>query len=388
VEDHSGALLHWARLGVRDAVVLHLDAHADLQAIPGAKLQRIRQLYQQRDWHGLQAVEGAEEDDLYHLGNFFRAAAHVGMVREIYWVIPFGYHHSSEREGWLRALLKGYDLPPGELDAFRFDADDCYSGSAHGVFLHVCDPDQLPVIEEPILLSLDADFFPPYAGYKKSGRTAAVEQTLRALAARHYDYHDVVVSYSVNGGYLNVLDRWLADAAADSLRGKQWSPKLLALLDAATAAYQQDRADTLQQIITTVPAEYTALPALRAYAAFAYYGLGKEDRALTEARQLCSEKPGYCFVLTDLGQCLLDQGRLEAALVFFQYAYGMNPAMNYRQFDLSRALRQAGMEDTAEHYYEIYARLHGLKNATGDEVAGSLPLEYKTSPQKQVVNVK
>ena len=62
----------------------------------------------------------------------------------------------------------------------------------------------------------------------------------------------------------------------------------------------------------------------------------------------------------DSGQCLLDQGRLDDALRFFELGYALHPGMDYRQLNLARALYGAGRAEEAALYAGLYAKRHGL----------------------------
>src|SRR5512138_1253043 len=88
VEAHSEALVLWLERGIRGATLVHVDAHNDLREIPPEKVAAIEALAGRGDLHAMRRADSPGEDGLYHEGSFVTAALHLGIVRNIVWVIP------------------------------------------------------------------------------------------------------------------------------------------------------------------------------------------------------------------------------------------------------------------------------------------------------------
>jgi hypothetical protein len=122
VADHGLAFNIWALSGVRGAVLIHLDAHADL-AVPAPA-----------GW------EACADSDLWGLrfeeGSFIYPAVHYGMVDEIYYVIP---SHSEDKPSEKEMAVNGRRL------------------KVH--ILRLADLPDFRREQRPLLVDIDEDYF-------------------------------------------------------------------------------------------------------------------------------------------------------------------------------------------------------------------------------------
>jgi Flp pilus assembly protein TadD len=108
---HDEAYYIWRDGGVRGAVLVHVDSHAD--AAP------------------------ADPSRPPDIGNYVRAAVTAGMVSKVFWVVPDTMWHDPTRRALVDRVLaeaSGLPIEAGPLEA-------------------------LPIFEQPVLLDVDTDFF-------------------------------------------------------------------------------------------------------------------------------------------------------------------------------------------------------------------------------------
>ena len=221
----------------------------------------------------------------------------------------------------------------------------------------------LPDIKKPVILSIDVDFFPPMAREYGTDKMSGIKILFDALYKKKYKIQDALIAYSVNGGYLSVVNRWIGDQSAEVLRKPDMIygkfPELWEVRQDADIYYEENKADLLLDLTQRHLEKHKNDPSLIMYAAFAYYGTGDIERAFDCAKRACLTNAGYCFGLADIGQCLTDAGRLPDAVKFFESAYSLCPKMNYRQKGFANALKRAGRYREALKYYETYRCKNG-----------------------------
>ena len=362
-EDHNEALAHWAEQGIRHAVLVNLDAHDDMRVIPETKISLLRMLYEQEALGLLSHARTGGESSLYHVGNFIYAAARLGIVDQVFWVIPFSYFEEPDPDKALREFLRLYAFPEEDIRSFHLK-DGLFQGSFQGVPLVICDVHSLPVIDSPLILSVDVDFFPPFSRARGMDLTPAVYSLVGELFKKEYRIRDVFVAYSVNGGYLSPLHRWVGDLCGELLEQPErarapWSGSF-EWKQRAEILYEEDRAEALLNTTLNALERLPEDPGLKLYAAFASLGLGDTDQAYGYAKTACLEDSGYCPGLADIGQCLIDQGRVDESIPFFETAYSLQPDMNYRLKNLADALEEAGRQREALRYHEIHEARNGV----------------------------
>ena len=89
-ENHSSALIAWRTAEVRNRVVVHFDGHLDFDWIPDETVARIAAATPE-ELSDLQSHPYALDNDAYTKfgdSNFMYAAARLGIVRKLIWVVP------------------------------------------------------------------------------------------------------------------------------------------------------------------------------------------------------------------------------------------------------------------------------------------------------------
>lgn len=348
VEIHAEALSRWVERGFAGAVLLHIGMNHDLWNIEAGNLAALKALRDRGDIDALARAGRGGLSGLFHDGNFIRAAAGLGVVREVVWVIPFTFLREVDASERLKAFLGREGLSPADVGTFQL-ADGCYRGTVGNLPVAVCGQDRLPRIDTPVLLSLDIGFIPCAADFHGLTFLTEMRSLFAALRAVRYSVQDAVVAYTVHPQHLPVELRWIGEAVVEILH-----EPALALADAPP-----ERWTALQQLyllkVKGPPGEGEMLdmalsllekhphdPALLLFAAEASARHGGGGAALSYAEQACSVDQGYCVGLREIGLQLSDQGNLDAGARFFAAGERLRPGMEYRQFDMGIALWRAG----------------------------------------------
>jgi tetratricopeptide (TPR) repeat protein len=167
----------------------------------------------------------------------------------------------------------------------------------------------------------------------------------------------------VKGGYVSVLNRWMIDETVELLKKPDviygTTPELWSIRQYADTFYKGNKIDLILGHYGYDWNKYKDDPSLMMYIAFAYLKAGDTEKAIKHAERVCLADKGYCFGLADIGQSLIDSGRLSDSLKCFKRAYELYTDMNYRQMNLANALRKAGRYKEAIKYYEKYRLMNG-----------------------------
>jgi tetratricopeptide (TPR) repeat protein len=363
VEDHSEALSVWAQKGIENAILINVDAHDDMRVIQPEKIAALTAIEQKKKWSALTAADSIKKEGLYDIGSFIYAAHRLGIVSRVYWVIPFSYFDEETPYYSLRTFLKDYGFTRDDIDSFTME-DGHFKGTYNGISLVICDIESLPNLKEPLILTIDADFFPPYAQAYGVDMLNSMSRFFQKLQEKKYAVLDATVAVSVNGGYLDISRRWIVEACAGYLVRparitEPYSERLL-VYNLADSYYYKNQAQVLCDFTRRFAQKYKDDVPLQIYRAFALLANGDIEAAFQIGQKLARRDAGYAYLLADLGQCLIDTEKLKEATRFFKEAYRMHPDMNFRQKNLADALMQAKKYDDALYYYGMYADKNGV----------------------------
>jgi tetratricopeptide (TPR) repeat protein len=199
MENHDEAYRIWARAGVRDRVLVHIDAHDDV-------------------------VWAADEASI-NIASYICPALKEGIVREVFWVIPDATWNTTKSiksvMQRLRRIMKKY---PGDQQPPTFEKNQI-SSSILGKPLRVCPLGLLPPLGEPVLLDIDVDYLViPQACQRREQRSAIPwrwpDALVAQLQAAGLESDLITIAYSVEGGYTPLKWKYLGDELVLRLRGE------------------------------------------------------------------------------------------------------------------------------------------------------------------------
>lgn len=361
MEDHSQALASWAEQGIRDAVVINFDSHGDIRPIPESKIATLQDMYRRRDWKGFKEADSVADHGLYNIGNWLYAGARLGIFREIYWVIPHNMFPGNDYEEHLRQFLRSRMFSVKDIQTFRMDNKQ-FRGLFNGIPITVCSPESLPDINSPLLLSIDTDFFPVYSNAYRTHYLTALNKIFRAIFRKNYRIQGAVVSYSVNGEYLNPHLRWVADTVGMILNDPKILDEppsaMLKLLLKLDNAYRSTDPVTILKHVKHYDPLYPEAPILL-YKAYAHMLNGDTDKAYETAAASCKIDKRYCAGLPYIGSLYSVKNDCVTAERFFRAGIAADPEMSNGVHRLAQCLRDNGNFSEAVVYYKKTVLLNG-----------------------------
>jgi len=405
VEDHGHALAEWAEKGIRDAVVVNIDTHDDIRLIPEEKIGKLKELYRQKDWKGLAEAASSAGHGLYNVGNWIYAGSRLGMFREVYWVIPYTYFSQSNAEDLLRQFLKSGMFSAEDIQTFTLK-DNRFRGTFHGIPIILCDLESLPGIEGPLLLSVDTDFFPVFTSQYRINYLSALDRMFSLLFSSNYRIQDAVVSYSVNGEFLQPHLRWVGNELATVLMRpavlNEPPAPLVGILQQVDDAY---RSVSYAEMFKLIDKYQSPSPeaSLLLYKAYAHMLQGDSEKALKAAQESCKADSLYCTGLPYIGAVSFVKDQCDDAVKFFSAGYSADPDMRNGLYYYAHCLRDLGKTEEALAYYNKDVQLNGsfpteflifetyLLSGEKDAAMAALKIavsSLESNPYAEVVNEK
>jgi len=297
VEAHSEALPLWLELGIKNATLIHIDAHDDLRPIPPDKAEALKDLAVRRDLNALRRADSFGVDGLYDEGSLVSAAARLSVVRDVVWVVP----------GRDRDQVQALSSRAGRL--------------APGLPVMVCPLEEMPSFSRPVLVGIDLDFLPEFACERGLTDLEAARRLARVLGERVPRRIQVVMCYSTGDGYTPVLLRWLGDALLDFLmaypsglipeRGRIW-----AFLAEAERLRRAGAHQALIDMIDSRPRPLLGAAAGWLYLADAFYFRDEIERSFKACLEACRLDKRSAVIFLWVARGLAIEGRTDEAARF------------------------------------------------------------------------
>lgn len=322
VENHSDVLVPWIKTGVRGAVVVNVDEHDDCLPVTPEEAGKIRRLFAAGDVAAIERANSFSDSGLYCIGTYIAAAYTLGIAKAAVWGAP---------------LID----KPGRLEWPMFP-------------VRTCPLDSLPALslQDPVLLTVDADFVNKFANYQCINLLEAVRRIAGTLRSVPWDIVHASVSFSCDGGFLPIPLRWIGKVLKEALEGKDvystqqapW-PILLEVENWRRSLLSSEIVRRLKPLVLQRPKD----PWLRVYLADALFKSGDVPGALSEGKKAAQLDPGCCRILPELGSQLAVNGRIDEARRFIAAAPSV---INVQaELELAQGLDRAGrIAEAIEHY--------------------------------------
>lgn len=204
VDQHDEVLDIWRNLGIKDALVLHVDAHSDIAGGVSVDL-----------------VNGQIEDTYSSIENFLTIASYEGVIDNLYWLNP---HHNNDRvklqyvgskgdlENTLDVVLEKHDEDIGHLNWVNPDNfGDLYRETTFQKL-------KLDAIKYHgnLVLDIDLDAF-------CADTTPINGKIVHNMTGNHYDL-DYVKNYDGSIGWKQRVDETIT-----MLKGLDCNPRLITI---------------------------------------------------------------------------------------------------------------------------------------------------------------
>ena len=331
MENHDDAYHIWRDAGVKQRVLIHIDAHHDMWWVTDANSITI--------------------------ANFICPALKDDIVREIFWVVPdLTWKTSRSRRPILRHVRKIAESYPGVRHALEVGTNQI-STVVLGKPLRICSLASLPRIDESVLLDIDSDFLViPRVSYQESDEHGALpwcwpDELLAPLQARHIRADVVTIAYSVEGGYTPLKWKYLGDELALRLKqpnhGEPTFQGMGLIREAALAAHRGD--------LVTAEKKYheagNLLPSSGApyyHLAHLYVEMGRIGDGQKFYQRALALDPSYRTTYNSAGLHYHSDRRLREAEQEYRRTLALDPQDAYAHFGLGRLAAQRRRWSEAE----------------------------------------
>jgi len=339
MENHNNAYNAWRKAQVKEKILVHLDAHLDLAAIPDKNSNKILEsksleeleklLFSASGWN----FTNRTEEELIHIGNFIYPALKNGFIREIWWVIPDADWGKPKHRSALKKILK---FLPG-ADSVERERIEVRDGRLHtclyGKPLIVCNLDNLGSFSEDILLDIDVDFMVIPSINSSLRQERVVEhnpwispgELVGKLFGKGIKPYLTTISYSVEGGFTPLSCKYLGDVLGVLLLGNSKSD-IISEADPPQAGmrppqFYESKTNAGASSSLDIPLE--VIDFQREADVFRRRGL--YDEAIQLYEKALKIKPDTASIRYSLSLCYWEKGNFEAASSAYKKAIQSDP---------------------------------------------------------------
>jgi tetratricopeptide (TPR) repeat protein len=326
-EDHTSTFFVWWRAGVRDQVILHVDAHDDMQAVPDGDLERLRSLLAEGKVGQAERNVDLGPRSPMSMGDWIYVAHRVGMVQRVLWVVP------ETDPATLPAFLERSRPTLQERASFTRQGD-WLVGTLNGFEVELVPWPALArrLIDLPqprrLLLSLDLDFFPAAAERSHRSPRAVADELLDLLSSQPVELPQVVVSYSTNRFYTPLADRVLGDYLANALQDPGFRSSLPAswrlFFSAQDLQRQNQIAGAREQYLQVLGQDPAFTPAIFALALLRAEQ-GDWEGASAWAQRAVAQDASYVLAFVQLAERAEDRQRIDWSETYLGQAVEQGP---------------------------------------------------------------
>jgi tetratricopeptide (TPR) repeat protein len=355
LEGSDEAFIVLSEQRIRDAVLVHVDTVASLAHAPQDDLKRLKKLLKGKERMQLSYARGK----LFNSTNYLYAATSLGLIREIYWIIPNRFFHDIPLAGdTIKRFLKEKRpwFRKDEIDAMKMEAG-CLSGRLSGVKVSLCSIRTLPGIEQPVVLGIHSGYFPVYAQEYDISKLRALKWFFDQLAFRQLKIIQAYVSYGIEDGRTSAIHRYIGNELYEGLR----DPEIFRAESPNELWGFRDMAENMlsggegQAVL-----EYLAEPLRNCYG-FVYLGniLHDSKNSWKEKflRKALDTLPGSIYAQTRLMLFLHDAEKYEEAIGIARGLSGAPDDVN-REFFIGECYYMLGDKKNALAAYERGLSMH------------------------------
>jgi hypothetical protein len=326
-DDAGAVLIEWARNGYRGMNVIHAGAYAGLDPIPDENIAELQNLIKAKQWDALKDAVGKAGRSPIAGSNHLSAAVRLGIVKRVFWIIPYPLFESAGGGERTRQFLIDRGLVKDWNEAARFTAAGiCLQGQVREAEIMVCAPDTMPLIREPVLLDLNTDFFPIFSRSRELTLLDGFKLTMDALFQRNYRVAAASMTASGTGEeHFDTASLYIGSQARavfrePSIIRQETPPPLWKARDAGDVLLQKHEFRRAYDALQASIKEHGPDKGLRMLLSIAAVQRKKYDEALTTASALCRADKMYCSLLLYLARLVEEKNGPDKAKVFRERA--------------------------------------------------------------------
>jgi len=353
MENHNQALKVWKDRGIRNRILVHVDAHLDAGSIPQKDPLEIlkadtisevnRLLDNKQNWN----LTKKDFYSLVDIGNYIYPAIRDGMIKEFWWVVPDTNFYKVRK--WLRGYLKRLAKRDSNYAKEVLLSDGRLRGRLFDKNLIICNIDALPSFKEEILLDIDCDYF-----VYKSARQHILSDILNEkkpwiepgefvdkLKDKNIKTDLVTISNSVEEGFTPIEYKYFGDELKDlcgellsaNYKPREKKERAGLYFNLSMAEWKKgnlSQAEDLYRKAIQLDSSYRSYFNNRGYLYEEFWLL---DRAYLEYEKILSLDPKCPYNNVNMGRLLIKKGRFGEAIPYLKKGIELNKD-DYRAYSL------------------------------------------------------
>lgn len=328
----ADALVAWARKGGKTAgTLVHFGSRSGLAYLAPGKAGELKTLLKEKKLGELEQRRGTGPQGLFTSDNYITAAVRLGLVDEVYWVIPFKYAQYFNAELLIKKMLTDSGTPflNADVEAMKFD-NGCVSGRLLGVRTHICSPETFPSVHGQVMVDMDVEFITDFAAERRQSPLRGIKEFFDEIKKRRIPVSGVVVALPENSLSRLAVRRYLGAQMAEALGDSKLlelptPPELWSARNDADSLFSEGRFAELIKFLKGRLKKFPDDPALLAYEGVALALLGRTDAAAEGLGGLCGKSSGECAVLLFAAETLEAREKPAAAEVYIKKALEIRP---------------------------------------------------------------
>jgi tetratricopeptide (TPR) repeat protein len=340
MENHDEAYHIWRDAGVRQRILVHIDAHDDLWWI--------------------------DDPESTNIANFICPALREDLVKEVYWVVPDQTWDTPKTlKPVLRRLEKILKTYPGDSRLVSVESRQI-SAYILGKPFHICLLSSLPAFQENVLLDIDVDFLIIPRACQGGEEpvllpwcwpdelVAGINSRLRA--------HLVTIAYSVEGGYTPLKWKYLGDELALRLNSDSDNHGKIRGLESMRAGVLGTYRGNFGAAEENYQAARELLPGAATplyHLAQLYLKMARNDQAVELYRTALALDSSYRTAYNNDGPWFLAAGRLREAEAEYRRTLALDPEDAYAHLGLGRVASRGKRWTEAEGWLRKSLELNG-----------------------------
>jgi tetratricopeptide (TPR) repeat protein len=330
--DYYDIVKLWHSKGFRNRTLIHISPYDGLEIIPEDRFKAIKDSLE-----GIGSTAAVRETITSR--NYLNAALRFGILKEIFWVIPFDHLDYIDAEARVKQFLsrKSSYFDKNDIDAMAF-TKGCVSGRLSGVKTHICSTSTLPRVNDSVIFTINDSFFSVMAASKKRNILGVIKlffddisskklktdslsiiQLHDEMARRGYIYEEIREMFSNpdTAGKSLPPELWRLRDQADNMLNGGGIIEALALLKKRGHEYPDDR----YLILMKATAELL---------------LGMNNDGMRTIGMRCPEEKMFCRGLVDVGVILKNQGKNSEAADIFARVIKLDTGNSEARIELGR----------------------------------------------------
>jgi len=328
VEDHSEFLIDWMQKGYKDMILVHIDEHDDFRYIPEYKMRQLKNLYREKKWAEIDNQRD-KAHGLFSIADFIYPAYKLGIIKKYYWVPTTDRILSDKIQKNMREFIESWAHSDEIVIPFSNDGHTI-AGNIYGLDIEISSIQDLQEIKEPVLLSIDLDYFADVIEETKTEELQVIINFFSTLRKKRIKIKDVNIAYSTNGSHTPITDRHLCEAIIyflehPGIKSSHTIPPLWNMRNEGFHLIRSNKPEDALQFFNNSLAQYNNEPTLLLGKAISLTLTDDHTSAMNTISRLLQADPDYDYVFIYLREVLKEKGNTSLAQYYFSEYFKRHP---------------------------------------------------------------